>query len=158
MAPINDARKKEVLDEMEFWATGIARLELIEVELDALFSQRGGEPKRWQAHYDYARAVVKARLAFMNEYNKVLGDVRTETLPGLDEKLGQDRYNLVSSETMKNKKGAEQLAEESKGLYDKLIAEHKGTPWAIQAKRDRSFSLGLAWRPGSGAAATADPK
>jgi hypothetical protein len=35
----------------------------------------------------------------------------------------------------------------TKTIYGKLIAEHKATPWAIQAKRDQSFALGLMWQP-----------
>jgi hypothetical protein len=156
-APINDALKKEIANELDAWAEGIARFELLDIALDALMPMRDSEPKRWQANFDYARATVKARLAFMNEYNKLMGDVRTETLPPLDMKLGQDQYRLASSETMKNKKGAEKLASEAKEIFEKLIAEHKGTPWAIQAKRDRSVSLGLVWRPASSAKATPDP-
>ncbi len=147
IAPITDTKKREILQDLDTWAEGIARFELIDQDLDTLESQRDSEPKRWQAHFDYARAAVKARLAFMNEYNKVMGDARTESLPSLDMKLGQDRYKLVSSETIKNKKGADQLAKDARELYEKIILEHKGTPWAMQAKREKAFSLGLAWRP-----------
>jgi hypothetical protein len=34
----------------------------------------------------------------------------------------------------------------TKTISGKLIAEHKGTPWAIQAKRDQRFALGLMWQ------------
>jgi hypothetical protein len=106
-----------------------------------------GETRRWQAHYEYARAVVKSRLAYLNEYNKLMGNVRTETLPELKANLGQNSYKLASSEKMKSAREVQNLAEESQAAFAKLIAEHRGTPWAIQAKRDRSFSLGLVWQP-----------
>ena len=70
---------------------------------------RADQNKHWQANYDYARAMLKARLAFMNEYNKLLGDVLTETLPTLEAK--QDSYRLASSEKMKSKKEIVKLAE-----------------------------------------------
>jgi hypothetical protein len=145
--PVNDALKKEIKREQDFWAIGIAELELINIELDAVASLKDAEPKRWQANYEYARAVIKARLAYMNEFNKLMGDVQTETLPPLDMKLGQDGYKLASNEKMKSKKDVQKIAEEAKEAYEKLITEHKGTPWAIQAKRDKSFTLGLQWQP-----------
>ena len=145
-APINDKIKNEIKNEQEFWAIGIAELELLNAELDSVKSLKEAEPKRWQAHYEYARAVLKARLAYMNEYNKLMGDVLTETLPSLDMKLGQDSYKLVTSEKMKSKRDVQKLAEEAKEAYEKLVTEFKGTPWAIQAKRDKSFPLGLSWQ------------
>jgi hypothetical protein len=146
-APITDDLKKEINKELEFWAVGIAKLELVNIALDELEPLKDSQTKRWQAHYQYARAVVKARLAFMNEYNKLMGDVRTETLPPRDDKLGQDSYRLISSEKMKSKKDIQKLAEDAQEAYSKLITDYKGTPWSIQAKRDKSFYLGLVWRP-----------
>ncbi len=153
-APVNDALKTEIKKEQDFWAIGVAELELINAELDSLAAGRDSQQKRWQAHYDYARATIKARLAFMNEYNKLMGNVLTETLPALDPKLGQDTYKLTSLDKMKSGKDVIAIANEAKELYNKLITEHKGTPWAIQAKRDKAFSLGLAWQPLSSGAGT----
>ena len=102
--------------------------------------------------------MVKARLAYLNEYNKLMGDVRTETLPQLDKAIGQDSYKLASSEKMKSKKEIQRFAEEAQEAFAKLITEHRGTPWALQAKRDRVYSLGLVWQPFvSGSAATSSP-
>jgi hypothetical protein len=147
--PVDDALKTKIKDEQEFWAVGIAELELLNDELDKVKPLKEGEPRRWQAHYEYARAVLKARLAYMNEYNKLMGDVLTGTLPTLDPKLNQDSYRLASSEKMKSKRDVQKLAEEAKEAYLTLITEFKGTPWAIQAKRDKAFSLGLSWQPAS---------
>ncbi len=142
-APITDAVKRTINKGLEAYAIGIAKLELSNIALDEIESLKQGETKRWQAHYEYARAVVKARLAYLNEYNKLMGDVRTETLPALAN--GQNLYRLASSEKMKSKKDVQMLAEQAQEAYAKLITEHKGTPWAIQAKREKNFSLdGLA--------------
>jgi hypothetical protein len=156
MAPITDDIKRQINTSLEAYAFGIAKLELSDIQLDGLESMKAGETKRWQAHYEYARAVVKSRLAYLNEYNKLMGDVRTETLP--ERTPDQDRYQLASSEKMKSKKEVQMLAEQAQEAYARLITEHKGTPWAIQAKREKNFSLGLVWRPVSSAAATAEPK
>lgn len=146
-APITETLKKEILRDLEAYAVGIAKLELVDDELQKVAALRAGESRRWQAHYDYARAVVKARLAYLHEYNKLMGDVRTETLPELDKKIGQDSYRLASSEKMKSKKEIQKLAEDAHDAFARIVAEHRGTPWALQAKRDRSFSLGLVWQP-----------
>jgi hypothetical protein len=157
-APITDDTKRLINRGLEFWAVGIAKLELSNIVLDEVEPLKAGETKRWQAHYEYARAVLKARLAYLNEYNKLMGDVRTETMPALDKMLGQDSYTLVSSEKMKSKREIQQLAAEAQEAYARLITEHKGTPWAVQAKREKNFSLGLAWRPVSSKDPTPDSK
>lgn len=148
-APITDELKKEIFAGLDFYAEGIARLELIDATLDSLETLRAGETPRWQAHFDYARAAVKTRLAFLNEYNKVMGNVRTNTLPTLDPKLGQNQYKLASSNRMRSGKEVERMVEQARALYANIIQEHKGTPWAIAAKREKNLSLGLMWQPSS---------
>jgi hypothetical protein len=149
VAPVTANLKRDVKNEQGTLAIGIAKLELLNQRLDDLAKERNAQPLRWQANYDYARAAVKTRLAYMNEYDLMLGNVQTETLPELDAKLRQDSYKLVSTETakMKSKKDIKQLATDAGEIFDKLIADRKGTPWAIQAKRDKAFALGLAWQP-----------
>jgi hypothetical protein len=146
-APVNDMLKKSIVDEQDFWALGVAELEGVNFDLDGVASLRDMQSKRWKANYDYACAVIKSRLAYMHEYNKVLGNVRTETLPELDIKRGQNMYKLVSAEKMKSGKEVQTIAEEAKTAYERVVTEHKGTPWALQAKREKSFRLGLAWQP-----------
>lgn len=146
-APVNDALKRDIKAEQKFWADGIAELELQNSYLEEIADLKAKEPLRWQAHYEYARAVVKTRLAYMIEYNKLLGDVLTESLPPLDPKLDHNAYKLVSSDKMKSKGESVKLVKEAQEAYTRLINEHKGTPWAIQAKRDKAFALGLKWQP-----------
>jgi len=147
--PITDTIKAEVKKEQEFWAIGIIELELQLDNLKAVASMRDAEPKRWQANYDFALASVKARLAYMNEYNKLLGNLITESLPALDPKLGQDGYTLVASENMKSGKDIKKLAEEAQELFQKITVDYKGTPWAIQAKQEKSVVIGLSWKAAS---------
>jgi hypothetical protein len=86
-----------------------------------------------------------------------MGDVRTETLPPLDKDKGQNQYRLVSSEKMKSKKDVQKYADDAQEAYNILITQHKGTPWAIQAKREKSFSLGLLWSPAVGPGSDSPP-
>jgi hypothetical protein len=147
--PLNDKLKVEVKKEQEFWAVGIIELELNHDALVAVAGMRDGEPKRWQAHYDFALASIKARLAFMNEYNKLLGNLVTETLPTLDAKLGQDGYVLVASDALKSGKDIKKMAEDAQALFQEIAVKYKGTPWAIQAKQEKSVTIGLNWKAAS---------
>lgn len=142
----SDAIKKKILEEQLFPAEAIPKLEMLMIRLEAVEGMKGTEPKLWQAHYDYTVAQVKARLAFMHEYNLALGSIRTDVLPPLDPKKGEDGYKLIATEKMKVKKEAK-LAEEAKETFTKMIEDYKGTPWAIVAKQNKAVSLGLAWKP-----------
>ncbi len=145
--PITNTLKNSIKKELEAWAIGITRLEQVGLELEKISGQKKSQLRRWQAHYDYVRATVKHRLAFMNEYDKLMGDVLTETLPPLDKTLNQSSYKLISSEKMKSKKDIQKLAEEALEAFDGVIAEYKDTPWAIQSKYEKSVPLGLVWQP-----------
>jgi hypothetical protein len=147
--PITDALKREIKKELDGWGIGIAKLEEADRTLDQVARLKNDQPKRWQAHYDYARAVLKARLAFMNEYDKLLGDVLTETLPPLEKSLKQDGYRLVPSEKLKSKKDVQKIAEEAQEAYAAVIADYKQTPWAIVAEFEKRIPIGLVWQPHS---------
>ena len=42
---------------------------------------------------------------------------------------------------------AKKMAEEATELFQKITADYKGTPWAIQAKQEKSVAIGLNWKP-----------
>jgi hypothetical protein len=144
---ITNDLKNAIRKEQAAWGIGIAKLEEVDRTLGEIAAQKKSQPRRWQAHYDYARAIVKFRLAYMNEYDKLMGDVQTETLPPVDKALKQSGYKLVSTEKMKSKKDIQKIAEDAYEALDFVIAEYKDTPWAIQAKYDKSMPLGLMWQP-----------
>jgi hypothetical protein len=146
-SPISNDLKREIKKEQEVWASGIAKLEVVDSDLEKFAAKKKDQPKRWQAHYDYARALVKQRLAYMNEYDKLMGDVQTETLPPLDKTIKQDGYRLTPNEKMKSKKDIQKYAEDAREAFEGVIADHKDTPWAAQAKADLGVNLGLLWQP-----------
>ncbi|QJW93684.1 serine/threonine-protein kinase [Frigoriglobus tundricola] len=141
------AVKAAVKKEQEFWAIGITQLERQLFLLEAVAPMRAGEKKRWQANYDYARASVKARLVYMNEYDKVLGNLNTETLPALNAKKGENGYTLVASEALKSGKDIKKVAEEAHALFQEIAVKYKGTPWGLLAERDLKVPLGFNWKP-----------
>ncbi|MFO0800851.1 MAG: caspase family protein [Gemmataceae bacterium] len=142
---IDERLKKEVGREQDYLAVATPRIEQVLFLLEAVEPKKPQQSKRWQAHYDYAVAHAKARLAYLHEYNLALGNIKTEVLPARDPKL-HDGYRLVSSPTMKVKKEKQYLVEAHE-IFDAMINTYKGTPWAIVAKRDRALALGLAWQP-----------
>jgi hypothetical protein len=119
--------------------------------MEPLLEQLDKEPSMyWRATFLYALAQAKARLAFIEEYNYALGNIRTDSLPQKDEKKGHVGLQLVSVEKMKSKKEIKEIADAAKELFARVVKEHRGTPWAVQAKRDGAVALGLEWRPFSG--------
>jgi hypothetical protein len=146
--PTSDDVKKSLTDSQK---DGPARmlLDLSDAlaELERVGPDRDKEKsKRWQAHYDYILANVKARMAYVNEYNLMLAKIKKEELPRMDPKL-HNGYRLGSQEKLQSPKDIKDLASESRKLLAKIIKEHPGTPWELLAKRDRFAALGLAWQP-----------
>ena len=66
-----------------------------------------------------------------------------DELPGLGP--GQKGWRLAARDKL-NTKEAREYAAEARQALDRLIAEHKGTPWAVLAKRERLTALGLEWQ------------
>ncbi len=151
VGPVDDKLKKAISDEQEEWDIIAAELGLYLTVLESkeVKEQRETETKRWQANYDFAVASLKTRLAYMAEYNKVLGNVKTGTLPELDPKLGQDGYVLVASETLKSGKEVKTMAEQAQALFQEITVKYRGTPWAIQAKQEKTIVIGLNWKAAS---------
>jgi hypothetical protein len=48
---------------------------------------------------------------------------------------------------MKSKADVKKLATDAVELYEKMIKDYPGTPWAMQAKREKGIPLGLQWQP-----------
>ena len=102
--------------------------------------------KRWQANYDYVLARLQARIAYINEHNYLLGQMRKD-LPPRDPKIHQG-WKLASQEKLQQTgSDGRRLAADSRKLLEKLAKEHPGTPWEILAKRERLTTLGLRWQP-----------
>jgi hypothetical protein len=113
--------------------------------LKAVADHRKDETKRWQANYDYVSARLDAQLAYLNEYQAVLGQI-LKGMPPLDPKFRG--WRLASSfDPATGDAAAKKLAAESRKKLDKIIADYPDTPWAVLAKRDRSSALGLEWQP-----------
>jgi hypothetical protein len=119
-------------------------------ELNGVAEDRKNEPsKRWQAMYDYVKARLLMRLAYVFEYQYMLAEIRTDSLPELQPNhIG---WRLASREKMQCKgdpgKEAKDRARQARDLLDAIARDHKGTPYEILAKREMVTALGLEWQP-----------
>lgn len=139
-----DAVKKEIKNKQTPLAILDDDLKTLAEEMEAAKKMMDKEEsKYWQAMFLYAYAQTKARLAFVNEYNLILGRILTENLPEFEKSLG---LQLVSVEKMSSKADVKEMAEAAKKSFGELIEKHKGTPWAILAKQYRVVALGLKWQ------------
>ena len=143
----SDQIKAEILKEQ----TKPARVLLdLQESLDQLRNAGGKrdqeKSKRWQAHYDYVLAQLLARIAYVSEYNLMLGKIRKDELPELTPNV-HSGYRLCSQEKLQSSKEVRDLAVESRKILMKLAEDHRGTPWEILAKRAQLTFLGLRWEP-----------
>jgi hypothetical protein len=138
--------KKKILEQQQDPAKINAELEeALEELLDVGKEREQEKSKRWQANYDYVLARLTARMAYVEEYNLMLGKIRKDELPPLDSQIHQG-WRMASQATLHTKDGKDK-AEKAKTALERLIKEHPGTPWEVLAKRERLTNLGLKWEP-----------
>jgi hypothetical protein len=143
----SDRIKAEILREQTKPARVLLDLQEAAEELRKAGEHRKQEPsKRWQAHYDYVLAQLLARIAYVSEYNLMLGKIRKDELPELTVGV-HSGYRLSSQEKMQSGKEIKDLAAESRKILAKLAIEHRGTPWEVLAKRAQVAFPGLRWEP-----------
>jgi hypothetical protein len=145
---VSETLKKEILKRQTQTARITARLRETLDNLRKIGEEREQEPsQRWQAHYDYIMAEVLARIAYIVEYDLMLGKIRKGELPMPESGPAPSGWRLASRAKLASGKEAKEPADESKKIFAKLIKKHKGTPWEILAKRDQQTALGLEWQP-----------
>jgi hypothetical protein len=141
----NEAQlKAQILKDEKDVARILYKLEETQKELEEMAEERDKEPKRWQANYDFVLARVKAELAYLIEYQSLLGQMRKE-FPPRDPSV-HGGWKLASSPTMQGESSGKKLAKSARETLDKIIKEHPGTPWEVLAKREKLTSLGLEWQ------------
>jgi hypothetical protein len=138
----NDLKNQIMRDERAV-APILARLGEAYEDLKAAGEKRDAEPKRWQANYDFMLARLEGQLAYVWEYQSMLGQIRRE-VPALEE--GHGGWKLAATPTLSGDSNGKKLASSSRKLLDKIIKEHGGTPWEVVAKREQLTALGLEWK------------
>src|SRR5262249_36004387 len=121
----DDKAKQQILNQQRFPAEVQLLLEEELQTMDKAAEKRAEEPsKRWQANFDFAMAQLKARYAYIHEYNLMLGKVRKGELPPLDAAAGHKGWRLASTAKMASGKEVREIEAESRKLLAKLIKEH----------------------------------
>lgn len=142
----DENRHKQVVKDYQEKEVARTMRELDEALQDLLAAGKEGrakEPsKRWQAHYDYILARLEAQMAYLYEYNSLLGQMRKDLPP-----KGPTGWRLASQEKLQGDAAGKKLAKDATALLQKLAKEHPGTPWEVMARRDRLTTLGLEWQP-----------
>jgi hypothetical protein len=140
-----NAFKNQIMDNEREVAKVLGRLRESLEELEAAGEMRDAEPKRWQANYDFMKARLEAQIAFLFEYQSMLGQMRKE-FPPRDPKL-HGGWRLAATANLQGDSTGKKLAKDSRKILDKIAKDHKGTPWEVLAKREKLTALGLEWQP-----------
>jgi hypothetical protein len=145
-APGNENQfKNQVLNDERDVARIMAKLNAALEDMKNVSDQRDSEPKRWQASYDFILARLESEIAYLYEYQSMLGQMRKEFPPRDPELHGG--WKLAATTTLTGDSAGKKLAASSRKALDKLAKEHAGTPWEVLAKRAKLTALGLEWKP-----------
>ena len=147
-SPMNEAQFKTQIEKHEReMADLIDDVEQAYKKLTAVEVNREMEPKRWLANYDFVVARMEEQIAYLYEYQSMLGQMRKE-LPPLDKGQGNG-WKLASTDTLNGDSDGKKKAKSSQALLKKIAEDHKGTPWEVLAKREKFTTLGLEWKTGT---------
>ncbi|MFO0841377.1 MAG: hypothetical protein U0797_03115 [Gemmataceae bacterium] len=138
-----EAFKASVVNDLEPMARIIKKMEDVLDDLRAVGEEREAAPKRWQANYDFLLARCQATLAYLEEYQGQLGQMRRE-LPEHDANI-HSGFRLASTEKATDVSG-KKLERAARKLFTDLAKENPNTPWEVLAKRERLTALGLVWK------------
>ncbi len=145
-APANENAFKIVVENDE---KDIARmfLNLQEVldDLKKIEEMKENETKRWQANYEFIKARTEAQIAYLFEYQSMLGQMRKE-LPARDPKI-HNGWKLAATAKLQGDSTGKKLAKESTKAMESLVKNMPGSPWEVLAKREKFTTLGLEWQP-----------
>jgi len=146
--PISPKIKEGFLKSQEDPGIALFELERALKMLEDAGQERDKEPsKRWQAHYDYTLARLLARTVYTYEYNFMLAQVRSDSLPPLEPavhngwRIGSREKPQIREDKVRN------YTRTIRSLWTKIREEYPNTPWEILARRESLIALGLEWRP-----------
>jgi hypothetical protein len=137
--------KQRVLRDEENVARLMLYLNEMLDELRAAGEDRDKETRHWQANYDFMLARLEAQIAYLYEYQSMLGGIRKE-FPPRDPGV-HGGWKLAAQMNLQGDATGKKLAKGSRKTLDQLIKDHAGTPWEVLAKREKLTALGLEWHP-----------
>jgi hypothetical protein len=145
--PITPQIKAAFLKDQREPGVAIFELEAALDKLKGADKERDKETsKRWLADYDYTLARVMARLVYTYEYNFILAQVRSDSLPELNPQI-HNGWRIGSREGVQIKeKSVKDMTKAISRTWKRIMTEYPGTPWALMARRESMTALGLEWR------------
>ena len=114
-------------------------------ELESLKDDKAREGRYWQAMYDYVLAHLFARQAHILEYSIMLGKIRRDDMPALDNQAHKG-WKLATQGKMSDR-DAKEVYDKAKQLLRQLSQDHKGTPWEMIGRQEGATQAGLMWAP-----------
>src|SRR5262249_33634727 len=131
--------KAKVFEDARALAPIVARLETVLDQLREAGDEKDAAPKRWQANYAFMLARFQASLAYLEEYQGLLGQMRKD-LPEHDPNLHVG-FRMASTEKATDASG-KKLERAARKLYADLAKDFPKTPWEVLAKREKLTALG----------------
>jgi hypothetical protein len=98
---------------------------------------------RWQAGYDLAIGRALAVKVRTEGYNAMLA-IAKQGLKFKDEK--NDTWELRPTNSITVSSALAKDAEDAKKYLNRVLSDHKGTPWAVDAEKELKRPLGWEWR------------
>jgi hypothetical protein len=145
--PINPKQKAAFLAEQSTPGIMLFELEksLSEMRTVAESEMEKETSKRWRANFDYTQARLKARIVYIYEYSYLLGQIRQDALPALEN--GNDGWRVGSRKKIQvTEPVAKKYAKEVAKAWGAIQKDYPDTPWAVMAYRESMVTLGLEWR------------
>ena len=121
----------------------VARLENMLEDLKEVGEQKETAPKRWQANYMLILARLQATLAYLEEYQSLLGQMRKE-YPQHDPAI-HSGWKMASKENASDSLG-KKLDRAARKFYADLAKDNPKTPYEVLGKREKLTALGLEWQ------------
>jgi len=142
--PANETMfKNQVKNDQQEVAKIMGALTEAHEELMAVKEDKEKESKRWQANYEFMQARLEAQIAYLWEYESMLGSMRKDLPP---REPFHNRWRLASQVTLNGDSAGKKMAASSRKILDKMVKEYAGTPWEVLAKREKLTALGLEWK------------
>ena len=142
--PAETAFKNKVFEDSKAMARIVARLENVLEQMKEAGEEKDAAPKRWQANYTFLLARLQAQLAYLEDYQMLLGQIKTAYPEPYDPAV-HTGYKMASKEKAGDNVG-KKLDKAARKLYADLAKENPKTPYEVLAKREKLTALGLEWQ------------
>jgi S1-C subfamily serine protease len=140
-----DALKQRVLEVQKDVATIQVSLQDALDELAKVGAERSKEMATiWKANYDFTRARLTAFVAYLYEYNFLLGQLRKDALPPRDPKLHRG-WRMEPQEALQSGPEAKKLVAEAAKSWDQMAKDYRGSAWETRARAGRQLLCGVKW-------------